>query len=158
RLVAESAARHGTGAEFELLDTGIFDDNRYFDIVIEHAKVDEEDIIVRIEAFNRGPEDAELHVIPQMWFRNTWAWGPVRKSEPRIALGERGARFLTLVADDEKAEPPTNLTFEYRLGRRYLYVPAEGTPLFTDNETNAPVVWGEGAQSASRFVKDAFHR
>jgi hypothetical protein len=89
RLIDENRARHGSGAEFELLDTGVFDENRYFDIVVEHAKANPEDICIRIEAFNRGPDAAELHVIPQLWFRNTWAWGLVREQAPRIQMGTR---------------------------------------------------------------------
>jgi hypothetical protein len=158
QLVEEAAKRQGHGTEFELIDTGIFDDNRYFDLFIEYAKADEDDICVRIEACNRGPDDAELHVIPHLWFRNTWGWWPERRNEPIIERGGSSRGHQTLVADDTHADPLKNLTFEYRLGRRYLYGPRGGEPLFTNNETNGPVVWGPGAQSASRFVKDAFHR
>src|SRR5262245_55863751 len=77
RLVTESARRQGRGAEFELIDTALFDEDRYFDVFIEYAKADEDDICIRIEASNRGPDAAPLHVIPHLWFRNTWAWGPV---------------------------------------------------------------------------------
>ena len=74
RLLEENRRRGGRGPEFELLDTGIFDDDRYFDIFVEYAKAGPEDICIRIEAFNRGPEDATLHILPHLWFRNTWAW------------------------------------------------------------------------------------
>ena len=85
RLIDENRRRRAENApEFELLDTGVFDHNRYFDIAIEYAKADEEDICVRIEAINRGPEPAPLHLIPQLWFRNTWSWGKERKPEPAI--------------------------------------------------------------------------
>src|SRR5205085_12291736 len=83
RLIAENKARNGQGLEFELLDTGIFDDNRYFDIVIEYAKASTEDLCIRIEAFNRGPEPAPLHIIPHLWFRNTWAWDEGAWKDPR---------------------------------------------------------------------------
>ena len=73
-----TARRQGQGTEFELLDTGLFDEDRYFDVFIEYAKADEDDICIRIEACNRGPDAAALHVMPHLWFRNTWAWGTVR--------------------------------------------------------------------------------
>jgi hypothetical protein len=158
-LIEENRRRQGLGEpEYELLDTGIFDEDRYFDVFVEYAKAGPEDICVRIEAFNRGPEDVPLHVIPQLWFRNTWAWGAGQKPEPLIRVGPHGDGFKSLIADDSTADPLRNLPFEYRLGARYLYADAEGHPLFTNNETNAPRVWGEGAQSRSPFVKDAFHR
>ena len=87
QLVEESRRRCGaSAAEYELLDTGIFEDDRYWDVFIEYAKADAEDVCIRIEAFNRGPETAELHLIPHLWFRNTWAWTDPRTSEPRIML------------------------------------------------------------------------
>ena len=92
QLVDENRRRAGSGMEFELLDTGVFDEDRYFDIVIEYAKADAEDICIRIEAFNRGPDAAELHILPHLWFRNTWAWGAERGAEPLIALAERWPR------------------------------------------------------------------
>src|SRR4051812_1522123 len=73
-LVGENVRRQGKGLEFELLDTGIFDGDKYFDVFIHYAKATAEDICVRIEVFNRGPEAAPLHVLPHLWFRNTWAW------------------------------------------------------------------------------------
>jgi hypothetical protein len=161
RLADENRRRGGRGMEFELLDTGIFENDRYFDIFIEYAKAGPEDICIRIEAFNRGPEDADLHVIPHLWFRNTWAWNPIRGREPRISpVPERGAdsAFIALVADDRTADPLTNLPFDYRLGERRLYGPAGGELDFTNNETNGPVVWGPAVPSVSPYVKDAFHR
>jgi hypothetical protein len=146
RLVAENRARGGRGMEFELLDTGIFADDRYFDILIEYAKAGPDDIAIRIEAFNRGADAATLHLLPTLWFRNTWAWGPVRGPEPSIvpAAGSRDA--IAVAADDRTADPLPNISFVYRLGERILYAPRGGTPLFTDNE------------SSGRFSKDAFHR
>ena len=158
RLVDENRGRGGRGMEFELLDAGVFDEDRYFDIAIEYAKADPEDICIRIEAFNRGPEPATLHVIPQLWFRNTWGWGTERQPQPHIARGTHAPAWQSLVADDVGTTPMKNLMFDYRLGTRHLYAPAGGTALFTDNETNAAAVWGEGHASASKFTKDAFHR
>src|SRR5919106_5410159 len=157
-LLHENRRRGGGGMEYELLDTGVFADDAYFDIVIEYAKNDPEDICIRIEAFNRGAAAAELHVIPQLWFRNTWAWGAVRGPQPRVTRGRGGDDWQSLVADDSTAQPLSNLMFEYRLGARHLYGPPGGAALFTDNETNAEAVYGPGNTSASAFTKDAFHR
>ena len=157
-LVDENRRRGGRGAEFELIDTGIFDDDRYFDVFVEYAKASEEDICIRIEAFNRGPDDAELHLLPHLWFRNSWAWTDPPGPEPSIVLGSGGRGYISLEADDRNALPPQNLRDIYQLGHRYLYADAGGTPLFTTNETNAPRVFGPGNVSRKPYVKDAFHR
>jgi hypothetical protein len=156
RLVHE-CPRRGRGPEYELLDTGVFDEDRYFDVFVEYAKASPEDILIRVEAFNRGPEDAPLHVLPHLWFRNTWAWGPEARAEPVIEPGPSGEGFVSLRASDEDAAPLDGLAFEYRLGPRHLYADAGAEPLFTFNETNVPRVWG-GGESRRPFVKDAFHR
>ena len=75
KLIAENAKRSTAEPEYELLDTGIFDEDRYFDIEVEYAKVTEEDVAIRIKATNRGPDAAPLHILPHLWFRNTWSWG-----------------------------------------------------------------------------------
>jgi hypothetical protein len=157
-LVAENRRRAGGGPEFELLDTGIFDDDRYFDVFVEYAKASPEDLCIRITAANRGPDDAPLHVLPQLWFRNTWSWGTHATSEPIIREGSPGAGFASLVADDRTSQPLRNLAIEYRLGAYHLYLPEGGRLLFTDNETNAPRVFGPGSRSRKPHVKDAFHR
>jgi len=157
-LTQENQRRGGQGPEFELLDTGLFDDDRYFDVVVEYAKADPEDIAIRVTVSNRGPDEAPLHVLPHLWFRNTWAWSGEPKAEPYVRTGETNDRFLTLVADDRAADPPRGLHVQYRLGARHLYLPAGGRPLFTYNETNAERVFGPGAKSRRPFVKDAFHR
>ena len=158
QLIAENQARRGGGAEYELLDTGIFNEDRYFDVFVEYAKADPEDLCIRIEVFNRGPQDAPIHVIPHLWYRNNWAWWPEPKPEPQIALGDEGDECLCLVAHDQREEPIPALPFKYQLDKRYLYADAGGQPLFTYNETNSPRVWGEGVQSRKPYVKDAFHR
>ena len=155
-LVEENRRRGGGGFEFELLDTGIFDQDRYFDVQVEYAKVAAEDICIRVEAFNRGPDAAPLHLIPHLWFRNTWCWGDEPQPEPSIRMGSPVEDAVCLVADDSTAAPLANLPFSYRLGRRYLYGQASGTPLFTDNESNTERLYGVPNQRA--FQKDAFHR
>lgn len=157
-LIDENRARGGSGEEFELLDTGIFNENRYFDVFVEYAKEGADDMCVRIEAFNRGPDEAELHLVPQLWFRNIWSWGEKRQREPVISRGDSGKDFVSLVADDSEADGLTNLPFKYKVGRRHLYADADGQAWFTDNETNVAKLYGEAADDGRRYVKDAFHR
>jgi hypothetical protein len=158
RLIEENRNRNGQGFEYELLDTGVFDQDRYFDIFIEYAKASPEDICIRIEAFNRGPEPASLHILPHLWFRNTWAWGPEPGPEPTIRPGPESKRFISLRTDDSGVETLSNIPVHYRLGARTLYGPPGGTLLFTDNETNGERVYGPGNVSRKPYVKDAFHR
>ena len=139
RLVEENRRRSREDPELELEDTGAFDGGRYFDVVVEYAKVEPEDVLVRLTAHNRGPDRARLHLIPQLWFRNTWSWGrwPER---PSIALvGER-------VVEARHAE----------LGTMHLHW--EGSPnvdvLFCENETNLPRLFGVAARGP---FKDGFH-
>jgi hypothetical protein len=135
--------------EYELVDTGAFSENRYFDIFIEYAKASPEDICIRIEAINRGERSAPLHLLPHLWFRNSWAWGNHRQPEPQIAQGDQDPSVLCLVADDANLTPISQLPFDYRLGKRYLYGPSGGRPLFTNNED---------VLSNQKYLKDAFHR
>jgi hypothetical protein len=158
KLIEESRQRSSNEPEYELLDTGIFDDNRYFDVFVEYAKAGPEDLCIRIEVFNRGPEAASIHILPQLWFRNRWAWGHEPKPEPRISLGKKGKSHLTLVADDTCCHALKRIPFEYRLGPRRLYADLGAVPLFTNNETTCERVFGAHAKSRSPFVKDAFHR
>ena len=73
---SSSRTSAGQGPEYKLLDTGVFDDDRYFDVLVEYGKADPEDLVIRITAQNRGPNNEPLHIMPTLWFRNTWAWGP----------------------------------------------------------------------------------
>ena len=142
RLVEESRSRGRNAPEFELMDTGVFDDNRYFDVFVEYAKATAEDICIRITAHNRGPEPAELYLLPTLWFRNTWCWtgGPRRPQLTQIN-GVKEAAVIEAVHD--------------QYGRRWLL--CEGTPelLFTENETNATRLYG--AENPTRFVKDGIN-
>jgi hypothetical protein len=157
QLVEESAKRRGIPGEYELLDTGIFDDDRYFDVFVEYAKAGPDDIAIRITAFNRGPDPAPLHLLPHLWFRNTWAWSDEASAEPYISSSDTPGH-LTLTAEDRSVEPLKGLPFLYRLGTRHLYLESGGELLFTNNETNGPRVFGPGARSRRPYVKDAFHR
>jgi hypothetical protein len=156
RLVEENQRRAGQGAEYELLDTGVFDQDRYFDILVEYAKAGPDDILCRISITNRGPDDASIHVLPNLWFRNTWAWGKASTTAPRISQGSGDG--LVLVADDTGVATDPFIPVQYRIGTHWLYGPEGGEPIFTDNETNGEATWGPGSTSRSAFTKDAFHR
>lgn len=150
QLRQENQKRTSADPEYELIDTGIFSDNKYFDIYIEYAKSSPEDTCIKIEAFNRSEEPADLHILPHLWFRNTWGWKEDRQSMPCISEGGSTENHLVLIADELKMVPPSNLGFEYHLGKRYLYGPSIGQTLFTDNETHI--------QGGAHFYKDGFHR
>lgn len=156
-LIKENQRRNGRGPEYELLDTGIFDDNRYFDVFVEYAKASPEDIYIKIEAFNRGPEDAPLHILPHLWFRNTWAWSGKPEDEPVIEIAESNDQYVAVRADDTDKHMIKNLPFKYELGPRYLYGDAGADLLFTDNDTNMKRVYGPYSTTAKKYFKDAFH-
>jgi hypothetical protein len=137
-LVKENRRRSNKEPEFELIDTGVFGENRYFDLFVEYAKADPKDILMQVTAINRGPETASIHVLPQLWFRNTWAW--VHDSEKPS---------LERISDSAvRVQHP--LLGEYMLS-------AEGHPsfLFCDNDTNVRRLFGE--EDATGYFKDAFH-
>ena len=143
QLVAENRRRSRHDPEYELIDTGIFGENRYFDIFVEYAKATSEEMLVRITAWNRGPEPARLHALPTLWFRNRWSWGDPYDM-PHVAWvdGVPGAKVVEM--------------HDYHYGMRWLL--AEGNPelLFTNNETNTERLYNE--KNRTPYVKDAFHR
>src|SRR5437762_3264829 len=141
-LVEENRGRGRVDPEFELLDTGAFSGNRYFDIFVEYAKADVEDILIRITAVNRGPEAATLHILPQLWFRNTWSWGrDLRRPVARKATGAPGSTCIELQ--------------HWQYGKRWLLCAGQPGLLFTENETNNARLFG--GSNRSPYVKDAFH-
>jgi hypothetical protein len=159
RQLREVSRKRSTAErEYELLDTGIFDDDRYFDISIEYAKADPEDICIQIEVWNRGPEAATIHILPHLSFRNTWGWEAQRSAEPVISAGPARKGFVSLHADHAQAAPPSDLLTPYQLSPRWLYAEPGGEMLFTNNESHCERLYGKHCRSASRFVKDAFHR
>ena len=158
RLIEENAARSTLEPEFELLDTGIFAEDRYFDIEVEYAKFNEEDTAIRIKATNRGPDPAPLHVLPHLWFRNTWSWTGQTGESPKIYIGPSEAGHQTLITDDSMVETLATVPVAYRIGSRTFYAPTGGKPIFTDNETNFTKVYGLDSVNSSAYVKDAFHR
>ena len=155
-LIRESRSRTRLDPEFEILDSGVFDDEKYFDIFIEYAKASAEDVAIRVTITNRGPATASLHLLPQLWFRNTWANDPHRGNVPRISAILDQERAVGLCADDSALPTQTNLLIPYRLGNRYFYGPRDGELLFTNNESNCERCFGKPNQSP--YVKDAFHR
>jgi hypothetical protein len=136
QLLEENRRRNKQQPEYELIDTGIFGDNRYFDVEIEYAKADCEDILMRLTVCNRGPEPATVHVLPQVWFRNTWSW----------VEGARKPSFRTAA--------PDTLTFSHdQLGSFSIHFEAPDALLFCENETNAAKVFG--APAGAGYFKDA---
>ncbi len=147
-LVETSQRRGKQDPEYELFDTGVFAEDRYFDVFVEYAKAGPEDILIRIQAFNRGPEAAELHLLPTLWYRNTWSWGwPYdEKQRPQLkdATGKSPPGHKTIHAEHES------------LGRYALECEAVDDLIFTENETNSERLFGTA--NAAPFVKDGFHR
>jgi len=142
KLVEENRRRGRNQPEFELIETGVFDEDRYFDIFVEYAKAEPEEILIRIQAVNRGPEAAVLHLLPTVWFRNTWSWG---YTEPRPNLRR-------VKSEDPRAIIEVN---HHYYGRRWLY--CEGSPelLFTENETNNRRLYGlENGSYAKDGIND----
>jgi hypothetical protein len=140
-LVNENKRRTPQNTEFELEDTGVFNEGRYFDIFAEYAKNDVDDILIRITAVNRGPESASLALLPTLWFRNTWSWNTHDDPAARPHLRKSAAPAI-------EASHPTLGTFVFEV---------EGSPdlLFTDNETNTERIWGWRREDV--FYKDAFN-
>ncbi len=138
QLVETNRGRSREEMEYELIDTGIFDDNRYFDVFVEYAKEGPEDMLVRITAFNRGPDAAKLHVLPTLWFRNTWSW---MDATPKPLLKE--------------LKPGVILASHQELGEYHMACDGKPELLFTENETNNRRLWNQ--PNASPYVKDAFH-
>ena len=136
QLVNENGRRGLEDNEFELIDTGVLDENRYWDVFVEYFKATPEDILIQLTVHNRGPEAATLHLLPQLWFRNTWSWNPPM-TKPQIS-----ARGATLVAE------------HLELGTYYLYVEESAELLFCENETNVERLYGIESHG---YYKDAFH-
>jgi hypothetical protein len=146
-LIAENGRRSHLQPEYELVDTGIFDKNRYFDVQVEYAKGSIKDILIKVTISNRGPDQADLVFLPTLWYRNTWAWGNIAEEcliEPRISIARPG----TLSATHE-------VMGEYEM--TFDKGPDGELPefLFTNNETNTQRLYGE--PSKHRYTKDGFH-
>jgi hypothetical protein len=141
-LVSGNRSRGREDMEYELLDTGAFDEDRYFDVFVEYAKAAADDILIRITAHNRGPESATLHLLPTLWFRNTWTWNP-GSPKPRLAAVAGAAGGSAIAASHAE------------LGAYRLIGSGAPACLFTENETNAARLFG--GENPVAHVKDAFH-
>ncbi|MEM6347340.1 MAG: glucosidase [Bacteroidota bacterium] len=139
-IVETNSNRSRHEREYELLDTGVFDENRYFDLEIEYAKADADDLLIKLTVHNRGPEAAPVWLLPTLWFRNRWSFRP-EKPKPKISFK----------ADGEL------LANRHRIGSFHFYYDSAERCLFTENETNRVRVFGE-KKNKSPFVKDAFHK
>ena len=139
QLAEVNRRRSKSELEYELIDTGVFDEDRYFDIFVEYAKNGPNDILARVTVINRGPEPAKLHLLPTAWFRNTWSWG---YGVPRPELSRLDSHIIAI--------------HEQSLGEFKLWL--EGAPqlLFTENESNTERLWNY--RNGQPYVKDAFHR
>ena len=145
-LIKTNRQRSRNELEYELLDTGVFDEDRYFDVFVEYAKAAPEDLLIKINICNRSPEPAVLHVLPTLWFRNTWSWS------------DGGTKPLVRALGDGRAVIHTHHTdplFQESLEDYYLYCEGDVPLLFTENETNNARLFG-GA-NASPYVKDAIN-
>ena len=141
-LVEKNRQRNRNDMEYELLDTGVFNEDRYFDVFVEYAKASPEDILIEINVVNRGPEPAKLLVLPTLWFRNTWTWWPgTPKPSLKQVSGVSGLRAIAASHD--------------QLGDRYLYCDGDVPLLFTENETNNERIFG--TPNFSPYVKDGIN-
>jgi hypothetical protein len=146
-LIAENARRSHEQPEYELLDTGIFNEDRYFDVQVEYAKESIADILIRITVTNRGPEAARLVILPTLWYRNTWAWGAISEEcliEPEISVAAPG-----LLSASHKVMGEYEMAFDQGVSHE------EPQFLFTNNETNTERLYG--VPSPKKYTKDAFH-
>src|SRR5499427_9063066 len=138
-LIDANRARGKQAAEYELIDTGIFDEDRYFDVFVEYAKVEPEDILIQITVCNRGPEPSEIHVLPTVWFRNTWSWGG-KDEKPELKVRAAGTDVRAIQARHRL------------LGERFLYCEGLADLLFTENETNTQRAFNQPNQQP--YCKD----
>ncbi len=141
-LVQTSARRGRNEFEYELIDTKVFDDDRYFDVFVEYAKESPEEVLVRVAVWNRGPETAEIHVLPTLWFRNDWSWLG-SNDRPRLCQVAGGADRAVIHATDPV------------VGDRFLFCEGDAPLLFTENETN--MEWVFGVPSRTPYVKDGIN-
>jgi hypothetical protein len=141
-LVETNRRRGRADFEYELLDTGVFDEDRYFDVFVEYAKASPEDLLIQVSVHNRGPEPAELHVLPTLWFRNQWSWQD-KPDRPALQQTEGPPGRSVVRAVDS------------RLGERYLYCEGDVPLLFTENETNTQRIFG--VPNRSPYVKDGIN-
>ncbi len=140
QLLQENQRRGLGDNEYELIDTGVFEEDRYWDVFVEYALASDDDILIKITVYNRGPETATIHVLPHLWFRNTWSWDASTPLRPVL-----------------RAEGSASIhASHHSLGDYSLYVDGNAPLLFCENDTNGQVVYGQ--QATDGYFKDAFHR
>jgi hypothetical protein len=149
QLVEVNARRTKLDPEYELIDTGIFGDDRYYDVFVEYAKHDSEDILIRLTIVNRGPESAELDVLPTLWFRNTWSWRP-GATPPQISKANAPSSSYLAVLADPRADKESPFD-----DPRWLYCESNPDLLFTENETNNERLYG--VPNVHPYVKDSIN-
>lgn len=157
-LLEENKQRSVNDREFELIDTGIFAGNDFFDIVVEYAKASNEETCIRIEIFNRAGKEAALSVLPQLTFRNRWSWEKKWDNRPEISEGPSNADFQSLCANPKDLPPGDWRSGNYSFETYYLVGAPTNELLFTNNETHHERVDGPHSASYEPYVKDAFHR
>jgi hypothetical protein len=140
-LINTNRGRSRRDPEYELLDTGIFNENRYFDVFVEYAKAGPTDMLIQISMSNRGPDESEIHVLPTLWFRNTWTWWP---DQPKPSLKDASRRSPAVIAVADAS-----------LGDYFLYCEGQPSLLFTENETNNQRLFGTA--NATPYVKDGIN-
>jgi hypothetical protein len=141
-LIEENRRRGRFGLEYELIDTGIFAEDRYFDVFVEYAKASPEDILIQVSAINRGPETKTLHLLPTLWFRNTWSWD-FNQEKPWLKISYSNSHLSVIEA------------YQSSLGTRWLYCDGQPELLFTENETNYERLFG--VNNSTPYVKDAIN-
>jgi hypothetical protein len=142
KLLTVNRSRSRNEFEYELLDTGVFDDDRYFDVFVEYAKESPEDILIKISVFNRGPETANLNLLPALWYRNIWSWRENANKPDLHQLAGTGSPVILRASHEE-------------LGEYFLFCEGDPTVLFTDNETNNERIYG--SPNKNPYVKDGIN-
>jgi hypothetical protein len=145
QLIVENGRRSKQDDEYELVDTGAFDQSRYFDVMVEYAKADADDLLIRILVTNRGAESAQVHLLPTLWFRNTWNWGH----------DDRRPSIVSRAANNQNGQVSAMTANHWHLGEHVLFCSGAPELLFTENETNTERLFG--VPSPTPYVKDAFH-
>lgn len=172
-LMRVNAQRTRKDPEYELIDTGVFKDDKYFDVFVEYAKADQEDILCQIQVINRGPSAAPIHILPTVWFRNTWSWGyeiestecpkeSDRMKQRRMSDADLGFSPIPLRTGKKKpvlrqTDLNTIEVCHRHLGTRYYYVDGNAELLFTENNTNYCKLFGDSAKNETPYVKDGIN-
>ncbi|MBM3207935.1 MAG: glucosidase [Chlamydiae bacterium] len=157
-LVEKNKQRGTHDREFEIYDTSLFEAGRYFDVYVEYAKADIQDICIKIEVVNRSHLPASISLIPQIWYRNQWSWKEHLGVVPEISLESDRNGITCLYADSNQLPQPAKIVSGYPVPSMYLHGSKPNEILFTDNETNNEKLYGQNVKNRTGYTKDAFHR